>query len=250
MAVTPGDRDANLARMLASIATAASDGADVVLLPEALPVGWMAAATREVADGIPDGPTCAALRDAAHRHGVYVCSGVVEREGPRVYNAAVLIGPTGDVLLHHRKINELDIARDLYARGDRLGVAHTPLGTLGVMICADAFAEGLVISRTLALMGARIILSPCAWAVPPDHDNARTPYGALWRDSYGPVAREHGIWIAGASNVGPITSGPWAGHACIGASLVVGPTGSPVLSGPFGVDAEALLPVSIVPGPG
>ena len=30
------------------------------------------------------------------------------------------IAPSGDIVLHHRKINELDIALDLYSFGDRL----------------------------------------------------------------------------------------------------------------------------------
>jgi len=34
----------------------------------------------------------------------------------------VPIGPDGNLLLHHRKLNELDIAHDLYALGDRLQV--------------------------------------------------------------------------------------------------------------------------------
>ena len=246
MYLAPAARDRNLARAIALIGEAARQGADVVLLPEALPVGWMDATTRACADAIPDGPTCLAFRDAARQHGVHVCTGLAERDGDRVFNAAVLIDPAGEVLLHHRKINELDIAHDLYQRGDRLGVARTALGTFGLMICADAFADGLVIARTLGLMGADVILSPCAWAVAPDHDNTRTPYGGLWLDSYGPVAREHDLWIAGASNVGPIASGPWQGHSCIGASLVVGPRGA-VLQGPFGVDAEALLHVTLPP---
>ena len=115
------------------------------------------------------------------------------------------------------------------------------------MICADAFAPGEVISRALALMGAQLIVSPCAWAVPADHDQTREPYGALWRDCYGRVAREHGVWIAGASNVGPVTAGAWAGRKCIGCSLVVGPDGEPVATGPYGENADALLVVEITP---
>ena len=61
---------------------------------------------------------------------------------------------------------------------------------------------GFPVSRSLGMMGAQIILSPCAWAVPADRDPVREPYGALWRDSYSPVAREFGLWIAGVSNVG------------------------------------------------
>lgn len=56
-------------------------------------------------------------------------------------------------------------------------------------------------------MGAQIILSPCAWAVPPDHDNVIEPYGQLWLDNYSPVARDFKMWIAGTSNVGVITGG-------------------------------------------
>jgi hypothetical protein len=36
-----------------------------------------------------------------------------------------------NILPHHLKINELDIALDLYPVGDRLGVAETELGTPG-----------------------------------------------------------------------------------------------------------------------
>jgi len=157
----------------------------------------------------------------------------------------VLLGPQGEVLLHHRKLNELEIGHDLYGLGDRLQVAHTPLGTLGVMICADAFAPGQVISRTLGLMGADIILSPCAWAVPADHDNTKEPYGQLWLDNYCPVARDFRVWIAGASNVGWLTEGPWAGRTCIGCSLVVDASGQVVVRGPYGHDAEALLTIDV-----
>jgi predicted amidohydrolase len=153
----------------------------------------------------------------------------------------VLISPEGDLLLHHRKLNELDIAHDLYACGDRLNVAHTPLGIFGVMICADAFVRGQVISRTLGVMGAQIILSPCAWAVDADHDDDRDPYGQLWLDNYQPVAREFGLWVAGCSNVGWITDGPWKGRKCIGCSMVIAPSGDAVMRGPYGDDAETIL---------
>lgn len=245
MRVDPGDREGNFQRALTRIDSAARDGADVILLPEALPLGWMDASTRDLADGVPDGPTCRAFRAAARAAGVTVCVGLAERSGDHVFNAAVLIDPQGDVLLHHRKINELDIARAMYARGDRLGVAETCWGRVGLMICADAFADGEVVSRTLALMGAAVILSPCAWAVPPGHDNLREPYGNLWRSCYGTVARDFGIWIAGTSSVGGIASGPWAGHRCIGNSLVVGPHGTPVLEAPYGDDADVVRLVRI-----
>jgi predicted amidohydrolase len=119
------------------------------------------------------------------------------------------------------------------------------------MICADAFARGQVVSRTLGLMGADIILSPSAWAVPAEHDNHAEPYGKLWLDNYGPVARDFRIWIAGCSNVGPLKAGPWQGRRCIGCSLVVGPNGEQVIMGPYGETAETILqvPIALQPRP-
>jgi predicted amidohydrolase len=253
MLVEGGQRATNLRRAEAQIRDAARNGVQIVLLPEALNLGWTHPSAAEQAEAIPHGPSCRQLSRAAEANQIYVCAGLIERDAStgRVFNSAVLIGPTGQVLLLHRKLNELQIGHAYYAQGDRLAVAHTPLGTIGVMICADAFAHGHVISRTLGYLGADLILSPAAWAVPADHDNTQQPYGALWLDSYGPVARDFRLWIAGASNVGPITAGPWKGRNCIGCSLLVGPDGQPVLMGPYGVHAEALLlaELNLVPRP-
>jgi predicted amidohydrolase len=115
------------------------------------------------------------------------------------------------------------------------------------MICADAFAKHQVISRTLGMMGAQVILSPCSWAVPADHDQQREPYGRLWLENYQPVAREFGLWIAGVSNVGPITDGPWSGRKCIGCSLVIGPEGEIAFKAPYSEAGEYVMNVMITP---
>ncbi len=245
MRVEGGAKEANLARAERFISEAAAAGAQCVLLPEALNLGWTHGSALTHADEIPDGETCTRLRGAAQRHAVHVCAGLVERAGELRFNSAVLIDPAGAVQIHHRKLNELDFARALYAGGDRLRVAHTPFGPIGVMICADGFAPGQVVSRTLGLMGAKVILSPCAWAVPASHDNVREPYGRIWLDNYSPVARDFRLWIAGCSNVGLINDGPWRGRNCIGCSLVMGPEGEPVLRGPYGVGAETILYVDV-----
>ncbi len=249
MRVEGGAKEANLARAERYITESAAAGAQVVLLPEALNLGWMHASARTDADVFPDGESCARLRRSARLHQVYVCAGLIERAADQLFNAAVLISPRGEILLHHRKLNELDLAHDLYAQGDRLGVVCTPLGTFGLMICADGFAPAQMVSRTLGLMGADIILSPCAWAVPPEHDNTREPYGQLWLDNYCPVARDFRLWIAGCSNVGSINEGPWRGRRCIGSSYVIDPTGTIAAHGPYGVEAETILLVDVSPAP-
>jgi predicted amidohydrolase len=238
--------DANLARAVASIREAADRGADLVLLPECLDLGWTDPCARQLARPIP-GRHTETLAQAARDHRIHVAAGLVERAGDRLYNAAVLIDPAGDILLHHRKVNELDIALDLYSVGDRLGVVETGLGTLALLICADNFPDSLALGHALARMGAQVLLSPCAWAVDADHDDAREPYGALWIDSYAELARIYDLTVVGVSNVGPITGGPWRGRKCIGRSLAVGPGGEILARGPYGV--EALVLVEVRPRP-
>jgi predicted amidohydrolase len=104
-------------------------------------------------------------------------------------------------------------------------VTETPLGTIAVNICADNSPDSLMLGHSLGRMGARLLLSPSAWAVEADHDNAKDPYGQMWRESYTALAKQHDMTIVGVSNVGWMTGGPWQGRKCIGCSLAVGPGG-------------------------
>ncbi len=246
--VEGGKPQANLDRAVRAIAQAAAAGCAIVVLPECLDLGWTDPSARDLAQPIP-GPHAERLAQAAREHRIHVAAGLVERSGGRLLNAAVLVAPTGDILLHHRKINELDIALDLYSVGDRLGVVETELGTLGLNICADNFGSWLVIGHVLARMGAQVILSPSAWAVDDDHDNAREPYGQLWRESYTELARLYDLTVIGVSNVGWITGGPWKGRKCIGCSLAVGPGGEILAQGPYGEEAQAVVEVDVRPRP-
>ena len=247
MLVEGGHKERNLAHAEELIAEAARNGAQLAVLPEAMDLGWTHPSCQQEAEPIPEGEPAQRLKRAAVQHRIFICSGLTEREGERIFNSALLIDRQGRVLCTHRKLNELTIGHPYYAQGDRLNVARTELGTLGLMICADGFARDRVLSRALGYMGADIIVSPSAWAMPADHDDTRESYGAVWRDAYIPVAREFSMWIVGVSNVGPIRQGPWVGQKCIGCSLAVGPTGEVLLRGPYGEDAEAILYLDIDP---
>ena len=249
MYVEPGNLQKNLSHAGRLISEAAKNGADVVLLPEVMDLGWTHPSAREYADSIPGGYTCSKICEYARTNNVYVCCGIVEKDGKFIYNSAVIVDNKGKVLIKHRKLNELDIAHNVYDQGDRLGVCRTPWGTFGLMICADATAKSHVITQSLCYMGADVILSPSSWAVEPDHDNTKEPYGDTWRRAYMPVARDFSVWIASASNVGPITEGPWKNWKCIGCSLVVGPDGEQKLMGPYGENAEIILYQRINPVP-
>jgi predicted amidohydrolase len=242
--VEGGRPQANLDRAVTAIRQAAVQGCDIVLLPECLDLGWTHPSAHELAQPVP-GASSERLSEAAVAYRIFVVAGLVERAGVKVYNTAVLIDPQGEIRLLHRKINELDIAHDLYATGDRLGVAATELGVIGVNICADNAPDSLAIGHVLARMGAQIILSPSAWAVPAGYDTDAEPYGGLWRAAYGELARLYDLPVIGVSNVGRLTAGPWQGWQAIGCSLAMGGSGEILAVGPYGATAEALLVVEV-----
>ncbi len=249
MKVVGGDRAANLAHAGEMIKEAADGGAQFILLPEAMDLGWTDPSALTEAEPVPGGLTFTSLANAARKHKVYVCSGLIEKAGEKVYNSAVIINPEGELILLHRKIYELDIGHPYYALGDRLNVCETEFGTLGLLICADAVTDGYVLTRSLAYMGADVILSPSSWAVVAEHDNQKVPYGGMWKDAYKPIARDFRVWIASCSNVGWMTGGPWKGWKGIGCSMVIGPGGTDVLHAPYGEDADTILYVDIKPEP-
>lgn len=244
MLVEGGASEANLRRAVEMVRRAGEQGCDVVVLPECLDLGWTFPEARRRAQPIP-GPHSNRLSRAAREAGLHIVAGLVERAGDRIYNSAVLLSPQGEILLRHRKINELDIARDLYSTGDTLAVARTALGIIGINICADNFAESLALGQSLAWMGSQVLLSPCAWAVDAGHDNVREPYGDLWKGSYSALARQFRLPVVGVSNVGRLTAGPWKGRKCIGCSLAMGPAADVLAQGPYGEDAEALIAVDL-----
>jgi predicted amidohydrolase len=245
MYVEGGALDVNLEHATERIEKAAKNGADIALLPEVMDLGWTHSSALRLSYPVPGGMTFNVLAEAAKKNNIYVCAGIVEKDGEKIYNTAVLINNQGKLLIKHRKLNELDIAHNLYAQGDRLNVCNTRFGTIGIHICADAFAKDMILSRALGYMGADIILSPSSWAVPPDHDNLKDPYGDEWNKVYEPVAMEFRMWIVGVSNVGPVTDGPWKDWNCIGSSLIINPNGKEVLQGPYGVNADTIMYVNI-----
>src|ERR1041384_1534385 len=107
MLVEPGCKKSNLARAEQRIAEAAARGAEVVLLPEAMPLGWTHPSALTEADAIPAVGSCSRLCAAAKRFAIFLCCGLIERSGDSIFNAAVLIDPSGGVIVHHRKIYEL-----------------------------------------------------------------------------------------------------------------------------------------------
>lgn len=232
----------NLLRGYEMLKQAAQQGAQIAILPECMDLGWANPAAKEMAQEIP-GQRSELLCKWAKELGLYVCAGLTEREGDKLYNTAVLINDEGELLGIHRKINILTDVEGLYEVGDRLQVYHTPHGVLAMDICADNSGGSTVIAEAMCRMGAQVILSPCAWAVPPDY--RRAYYGAEWYVPYGKLAKLYHVPVVGVSNVGKVTAGAWKDWSCIGNSIAIFGDGESGTTLPFGEDAETLRVIDV-----
>lgn len=213
-------------------------GARIVVLPELIVPGYRLEPDflRSAAEPL-DGPTTRAWRELAAREAGYLVGGFCERDGDRLYNSAVLVGPEG-VLLHYRKLHRFAQEKDVFTAGDHgLPVAETPLGVIGVCICYDLrFVET---ARILALRGAELICVPTAWL--PGFDQQRWDPEGYSPQARGAVLQANldQVFVACASQAGPA----WK-QGFLGSSVVCDPFGQVPL-GPLPRDSDELAVTTV-----
>jgi predicted amidohydrolase len=131
---------------------------DLILLPEGMTIVGTGKKIAAVAEPVP-GPTTERLGETARKHNAYVAAGIYERDGPGLYNTAVLIDRAGRFVGKYRKVY---IPREETEGGLLPGydypVFETDFGKVGMMICWDVQYPDP--ARGLALRGAEIILMP------------------------------------------------------------------------------------------
>lgn len=139
------------------IAEAAKKRADLVVLPETLTLGG-GAKYADVAEAIP-GPSTEFFGTLAKRHNLYLVAGLVERDGPLIFNVAILIGPDGKIAGKYRKIclprGEIEAG---ITPGHDYPVFDTRFGKVGMMVCYDGFFPE--VARELSNRGAEVIAWP------------------------------------------------------------------------------------------
>jgi predicted amidohydrolase len=196
-----------------------------------LDLGWTHPSATTEAEPIP-GPRTDRLCRLARNLGIWVCAGLTEKAGDRVYNSAVLIDGEGTIRLTYRKINCLLVEQPFYAIGQSLSVVETPFGVVGLNICADNYHDSLHIGHALARMGAQIILSPSSWTVDYSTTEADDPYKEKWTRPYLILARLYDLVIMGTTSVGYLVGGPYEGKKMVGCSLAVNKDGV-IARGPY-----------------
>jgi N-carbamoylputrescine amidase len=191
-----------------------------------------------IAEPVP-GPSTESWTALARASSGYVVGGLCERDGERLYNAAVAVGPDG-VIGHYRKAHLFAEEKVAFAPGD-LGfpVFRTRFGTIGMCVCYDLrFVE---VVRLMALQGADLVCVPTAWL--PGFDQER------WdRDGMSPQGRGaelqanlNQVFVAAASQ-----AGSHGGCEFLGSSILVDPFGRRVVGPLSGSDDEIVVaPIDI-----
>ena len=225
-----GDLSANLATVSQLVARAASDGAQLVALPENFSfLGRHEGDKMPIAESLRGaGPVMTTLRELAIKHGIYVLGGgtpeTVPGDPKRTYNTAIVVNPGGHLIASYRKIHLFDVdipggatlrESDATAPGDEAVVVDIGGAPVGLSICYDVrFPE---LYRTLVKdKGAEILFVPAAFTA---HTGA-----AHWHLLLRARAVEEQAWV--------VAPAQWGRHNekrhSYGHTLVVDPWGTVV----------------------
>lgn len=141
-----------------------------------------------------------------------------------IYNAAILIGPDGEVAGEYRKVHLKGEEKMAFRAGFKFPVFETDFGNLGILLGWDlAFPET---ARALALDGAELIVVPANWEAPNLEE---------WKTYLLARAYENAVFVGGANRIGDEYT-----YSFFGETLILGPRGE--LYGQVPRDEENNLP--------
>ena len=122
-----GDYEEKMALALAHLDTAGARGVDIACLPEVFTGG--------AAEPVP-GPTTDAVAAVARAYGMYVVCPILESDGDKEYNTAVLIDREGRVAGRYRKVFVF-WDENVHAGKEGVPVFDTDFGRIAILTCFD-----------------------------------------------------------------------------------------------------------------
>lgn len=141
--------------------------ADLIVLPELANSGYNFVSKDQAwktSEEITSSPFVQRLTELCQEQNMHLVCGVNERDGDRLYNSAVLIGPNG-IVGKYRKMHLFMNEKDIFEPGDvGLPVFDIGIAKVGIAICFDWFFPE--VWRSLALDGADIICHPSNLIIP------------------------------------------------------------------------------------
>lgn len=218
------DVAAALAHLAETTARADAEGAALVCFPEGFLQGYLldAASARRVALDLAS-PAFATLLAAFPPKGPAIVFGLIETDGGRLYNSAVVVrGRT--VVGRYRKVHLLDGEKGVFAAGSDTPVFEAGGLRFGINICHDTnFPQA---ARAIADRGAELIVCPTNNMMPLEKASAfRDVHNAV----RGQRCRETGLWLVSADVTGERDS-----RVAWGPTAVLRPDGTVAAQLPLG----------------
>ncbi|XP_034871124.1 omega-amidase NIT2 isoform X3 [Mirounga leonina] len=160
----------NVTRACGLIREAATQGAQIVSLPECFNSPYGTKYFPEYAEKIP-GESTQKLSEVAKECGVYLIGGSIpEEDAGKLYNTCAVFGPDGTLLVKYRKLHLFDIdvpgkitfqESKTLSPGDSFSTFDTPYCRVGLGICYDLrFAE---LAQIYAQRGCQLLVYPGAF---------------------------------------------------------------------------------------
>ena len=229
------NREANLQKLAANIATAAKAGAQLVVLQELhnTPYFCQVESTDnfDLAEPIP-GPSTDFFGALAKEHGIVIVASLFERRATGLYhNTAVVLERDGSIAGKYRKMHIPDdpayYEKFYFTPGD-LGFhpIDTSVGRLGVMVCWDQWYPEA--ARLMALQGAELLIYPTAIGYESsDSEQEQERQRRAWQTVQRGHAVANGLPVVAVNRVGYESdpSGRTNGIQFWGTSFVAGPQG-------------------------
>ena len=247
------DVESNKQKLAQNIATAAKQGAQLVVLQELHNSLYFCQVENvdnfSLAEPIP-GPSTEFYGNLARQYGIVLVTSLFERRAAGLYhNTAVVFEKDGSIAGKYRKMHIPDdpayYEKFYFTPGD-LGFhpIKTSVGVLGVQVCWDQwYPEG---ARLMALQGAELLIYPTAIG----YESSDTPEEQeRQREAWTTVQRGHavanGLPVIAVNRVGHELdpSGQTKGIQFWGSSFVTGPQGEILYRAPK--DEEAINVVEV-----
>lgn len=205
------------------ITEAASNGADMIVLPEMWNCPYSNRYFREYAETL-EGKTIEFMSRIARELKIYLIGGSVpELDKDKVYNTAFCFDREGELIGRHRKAHLFDVdieggirfkESEVLSSGNSTTVIDTEFGKIGVALCYDIrFPEFF---RKMAIEGAKLVVLPASFNM--------TTGPAHWELSIRARAVDNQVYLA-ASAPARNPKGKYLSYAN---SCIVDPWGVPV----------------------
>ncbi len=207
------NREANLARIARVVGAAATQGAQIVVLPEMVTSAYFVGDVLDtVAEPIP-GPITDQLGEIAKANRVYIACGMPERDTQHFYNSAVLVSAAGMLVGSYRKVHLWADDNKYFTAGEQPALFETELGTVALTICYDLMFPEYI--RVLVLNGARLILNCTDWVTPEPRIDMLGWSGRVTSALASTRAIENRVVVAMANRVGVEGGFTSLGYSCI-----------------------------------